>query len=83
VLVMSVWPGFGGQRFIEDVLPKVAKIKNRLADHQRLEIDGGIDANTVTLAVAAGADTLVAGSAVFKGGAKSYAANINALRGRG
>ena len=65
VLVMSVWPGFGGQRFIDDVLPKVAKIRNRLADQQRLEIDGGIDANTVTLAVAAGADTLVAGSAIF------------------
>ena len=65
VLVMSVWPGFGGQRFIDDVLPKVAKIRDRLTDHQRLEIDGGIDTKTVALAVGAGADTLVAGSAIF------------------
>ncbi len=47
------------------MLPKVAKIRDRLTDHQRLEIDGGIDANTVALAVGAGADTLVAGSAIF------------------
>jgi ribulose-phosphate 3-epimerase len=65
VLVMSVWPGFGGQRFIADVLPKVAQVRERLAGHQRLEIDGGIDAKTVALAVRAGADTLVAGSAIF------------------
>ena len=65
VLVMSVWPGFGGQAFIEDVLPKVRAIRERLRPEQRLEIDGGIGPKTVGLAVAAGADMLVAGSAVF------------------
>jgi len=66
VLVMSVWPGFGGQSFIADVLPKVAELRKRLAPHQRLEIDGGIAAATIADAAAAGADTLVAGTAVFR-----------------
>ena len=65
VLVMSVWPGFGGQTFIADVLPKVEILRERLASHQRLEIDGGIDVDTVAQAARAGADVLVAGSAVF------------------
>ena len=65
VLVMSVWPGFGGQSFISDVLPKVAELRERLAEHQRLQIDGGIDAATIGPAAAAGADTFVAGTAVF------------------
>jgi ribulose-phosphate 3-epimerase len=65
VLVMSVWPGFGGQTFIEDVLPKVEALRGQLKSHQRLEIDGGIDVGTIGRAVAAGADLLVAGSAVF------------------
>ena len=65
VLVMSVWPGFGGQKFIRDVLPKVAEIRPRLGTHQRLEIDGGIDMETIADAAAAGADTFVAGTAVF------------------
>jgi len=65
VLVMSVWPGFGGQSFIADVLPKTRELKKRLRPDQRLEIDGGIDANTIALAAAAGADTFVAGTAVF------------------
>ncbi len=65
VLVMSVWPGFGGQTFIHDVLPKVQQIRALLDPHQRLEIDGGIDAQTIGLATQAGADTLVAGSAIF------------------
>jgi ribulose-phosphate 3-epimerase len=65
VLVMSVWPGFGGQTFIADVLPKVEILRERLASHQRLEIDGGIDVDTVAEAARAGADVLVAGSAVF------------------
>ncbi len=65
VLVMSVWPGFGGQSFISDVLTKVAQLKPLLKQEQRLEIDGGIDPTTIGAAVAAGADTLVAGSAVF------------------
>ncbi len=66
VLIMSVWPGFGGQKFIADVLPKVAEIKSRLAPHQRLQIDGGIDPTTIAGAAAAGADTFVAGTAIFR-----------------
>lgn len=65
VLVMSVWPGFSGQSFIADVLPKVAALRRRLRPDQRLEIDGGIDATTIASAAAAGADTFVAGTAVF------------------
>ena len=65
VLVMSVWPGFGGQTFISDVLPKVEELRRRVGNQQRLEIDGGIDAQTISLAAAAGVDTFVAGSAVF------------------
>lgn len=66
VLVMSVWPGFGGQKFIADVLPKVAELRKRLRPDQRLEIDGGIDATTIESAASAGADTFVAGTAVFR-----------------
>jgi ribulose-phosphate 3-epimerase len=65
VLVMSVWPGFGGQKFIESSLEKVREIKAWLRADQRLEIDGGIGPGTVAEAARAGADTLVAGSAVF------------------
>lgn len=65
VLVMSVWPGFGGQAFIPDVLEKVRVLSERLRPEQRLEIDGGIDPTTIKDAVSAGADTLVAGSAIF------------------
>jgi len=65
VLVMSVWPGFGGQQFIPDSLDKVRLIRARLRPDQRLEIDGGIGPGTVAAVAGAGADTLVAGSAVF------------------
>ena len=65
VLVMSVWPGFGGQAFIPDVLEKVRWLRSRLRSDQRLEIDGGIGRETVVAAVEAGVDTLVAGSAIF------------------
>ena len=65
VLVMSVWPGFGGQTFIADVLPKVTELRARLQDHQRLQIDGGVDPETIGPAAKAGADTFVAGSAIF------------------
>lgn len=65
VLIMSVWPGFGGQKFMPEVLPKVAELRSRLAPHQRLQIDGGIDENTIEAAAKAGADTFVAGTAVF------------------
>ncbi|GMU38435.1 MAG: ribulose-phosphate 3-epimerase [Phycisphaerae bacterium] len=67
ILVMSVWPGFGGQAFMPEVLATVSALKSRLRPDQRLEIDGGIASATVGLAVRAGADTLVAGSAVFNG----------------
>ena len=65
VLVMSVWPGFGGQSFIPDVLDKVRELKGRLKLHQRLQIDGGIDDKTIGSAARAGADTFVAGTAIF------------------
>ncbi len=66
VLIMSVWPGFGGQKFITDVLPKTREIADRLRPDQRLEMDGGIDPTTVAAAAAAGVDTFVAGTAVFR-----------------
>ena len=65
VLVMSVWPGFGGQRFIAEVLPKAAEISRNLRPDQRLEFDGGIDFQTVGSAAENGADTFVAGFAIF------------------
>ncbi len=82
VLVMSVNPGFGGQSFIREVLPKVANIRAMIAASGRdidLEIDGGITPATAPEAIAAGANVLVAGNAVF--GNKEYAQNIRALRG--
>jgi len=72
VLVMSVRPGFGGQSFMPEVLPKVRWLRGKLGDHQRLEIDGGIDVETIDHVVRAGADTIVAGSAVF--GTEDHAA---------
>lgn len=65
VLVMSVWPGFGGQAFMPEVLDKVTELRSRVRNDQRVEIDGGIDVDTVAAAVRAGADTLVAGTAIF------------------
>lgn len=65
VLVMSVWPGFGGQKFMPEVLPKVHELRGKLGPAQRLEIDGGIDESTIALAAQAGADTFVAGTAIF------------------
>ena len=84
VLVMSVNPGFGGQKFIAGQLRKIEAIANRIAKEGlqvELEVDGGIDADTARQAVAAGATALVAGTAAFKGGRASYAGNIKALRG--
>ena len=86
VLVMSVNPGFGGQKFITGQLKKIEAIANRVAKEKLkvdIEVDGGIDAQTAPLAVAAGATVLVAGTAAFRGGPASYAANIRALRGEG
>ena len=84
VLVMSVNPGFGGQAFIESQLHKVREIRQRIDRSGRaidLEIDGGINFETAPQAVAAGADVLVAGTAVFQCGPDHYAANIRKLRG--
>lgn len=82
VLVMSVNPGFGGQSFIPAMVEKVARIKTMLNGRPcHIEVDGGITAETAPLVVQAGADALVAGSAVFKGGEESaYRANIHAIR---
>jgi len=84
VLVMSVNPGFGGQKFIAGQLKKIEAIANRVAKESldvMIEVDGGIDAETARRAVAAGATALVAGTAAFRGGAGAYADNIRALRG--
>ena len=84
ILVMSVNPGFGGQSFIDSQLRKVEAIRKRIDDTGkdiRLEVDGGIDLKTAPKAIAAGADTLVAGTATFRGGPDQYAANISGLRG--
>ncbi len=78
VLVMSVWPGFGGQSFIADVLPKVRELASRMRPDQRLEIDGGIGPGTIEKAAEAGADTMVAGSAIF--GQNDPVAAMEALR---
>ncbi len=83
ILVMSVNPGFGGQSFIEASLDKIAALRKRIDASGRtidLEVDGGINPDTASRAVAAGADVLVAGTAVFKGGPDAYARNIDALR---
>ena len=84
VLIMSVNPGYGGQSFIESQLAKISAAAERIAAAGRkimLEVDGGITPHTAKQAIAAGANVLVAGTAVFKGGKESYAANIAALRG--
>jgi ribulose-phosphate 3-epimerase len=84
ILVMSVNPGFGGQKFIAGQLKKIEAIANRIAKEgldARLEVDGGIDSETARQALSAGANVLVAGTAAFRGGESAYAANIEALRG--
>jgi ribulose-phosphate 3-epimerase len=84
VLVMSVNPGFGGQSFITSQLRKIEAIRKMIDKTGRaihLEVDGGVDATTAPLCIAAGADVLVAGSATFRGGPDHYAANIKGLRG--
>lgn len=84
ILVMSVNPGFGGQKFIESQLPKITALRHRIEASGRaidLEVDGGVDRETAPRVIAAGADALVAGTATFTGGSSQYAANIAALRG--
>ena len=86
VLVMSVNPGFGGQKFIHSQLGKIELIGERIVQRGlkvELEVDGGIDSDTARQAVGAGATALVAGTAVFRGGPPAYADNIKALRGTG
>ena len=82
ILVMSVNPGFGGQAFIPDVVEKIARIRAMINGRPiDLEVDGGITAETAPKVIAAGANVLVAGSAVFKGGKPdAYRANISAIR---
>lgn len=85
VLVMSVNPGFGGQKFITSQLGKIEAIGERIVQRGlkvELEVDGGIDAETAREAVGAGATVLVAGTAAFRGGPRAYANNIKALRGQ-
>ncbi len=83
VLLMSVNPGFGGQSFIPSALAKLAEAR-RIIDRSgrpiRLEIDGGVKVDNIEAVAAAGADTFVAGSAIF--GSKDYAATIAAMRER-
>jgi ribulose-phosphate 3-epimerase len=83
VLLMSVNPGFGGQQFIAAVLPKIAEARRRIQASGRevwLEVDGGVKPDNIAQIARAGADTFVAGSAVF--GSSDYAATIRDLRAR-
>ena len=81
VLLMSVNPGFGGQKFIESVLHKVAKVRTLIDQNNlnvRLEVDGGINLENISRVASAGADTFVAGSAIFN--ADNYADTIKQMR---
>jgi len=83
VLLMSVNPGFGGQQFIASVLPKIAEVRRRIEGCGRevwLEVDGGIKTDNIAAVASSGADTFVAGSAIF--GAGDYATTIRAMRAR-
>ncbi|MFZ1908723.1 MAG: ribulose-phosphate 3-epimerase [Burkholderiales bacterium] len=87
VLIMSVNPGFGGQRFIASMLPKIAEVRRRIDAEVRsngreiwLEVDGGIKTDNIAEVAAAGADTFVSGSGIF--GSKDYAATIRDMRTR-
>jgi ribulose-phosphate 3-epimerase len=81
VLLMSVNPGFGGQEFIQSVLPKIETVRDRITRSGReirLEVDGGIKSDNIARVAAAGADTFVAGSAIF--GARDYRSTITTMR---
>jgi len=83
VLLMSVNPGFGGQQFIASVLPKIAEVRKRIKASGRdiwLEVDGGVKTDNIAEIAKAGADTFVAGSAIF--GSKDYAATVREMRAR-
>ena len=84
ILVMTVNPGFGGQNFIQEQLEKIKTIRKMIDETGRdidLEVDGGVNEKTARRAVSAGADVLVAGTAVFGDGASKYADRISQLRG--
>ena len=84
VLIMSVNPGFGGQKFITSQLKKIESVAQMVAKRGldvHIEVDGGVDIVTARQAISAGATALVAGTAVFRDGPDLYAANIAALRG--
>ena len=83
VLLMSVNPGFGGQQFIASVLPKIAEVRGRIRKSRRdvwLEVDGGVKTENIAEIAKAGADTFVAGSAIF--GSKDYTATVREMRAR-
>ena len=84
IIVMSVHPGFGGQKFIPGALKKLEALRKEIDQSGRsieLEIDGGVDFDNVQSAIDAGADVIVAGTTTFKGGPNEYANNIEQLRG--
>jgi ribulose-phosphate 3-epimerase len=82
VLLMTVNPGFGGQSLVPAVLEKIRRFKRMIGNRPiEIEVDGGVTPDTAPGLIAAGATALVAGSAVFKGERRQYAANIGALRG--
>ncbi|MDZ5649300.1 ribulose-phosphate 3-epimerase [Nitrospirillum sp. BR 11828] len=82
VLVMTVNPGFGGQSFIPAMIPKIQALRALIGRRPiQIEVDGGVNHETARLCAQAGAEVLVAGSAVFQGGPSRYHANIGALRG--
>ncbi|MBZ0252241.1 MAG: ribulose-phosphate 3-epimerase, partial [Candidatus Methylomirabilis sp.] len=82
ILIMSVNPGFGGQRFIEGALPRIARLRSLLDErgltHVDIEVDGGVSARNIRRVADAGATVFVAGSAVF--GASDYKKSIDAMR---
>ncbi len=82
ILIMTVNPGFGGQKFIESMVHKIQQARSLIGDRPiQLQVDGGITAQTAPLAIAAGANNLVAGSTIFGAGADEYASRIKAIRG--
>lgn len=85
LLVMSINPGFGGQSFMHSQLRKIERLRSMTEQAGRpdiiIEVDGGVTPETARLCLSAGANALVAGTAVFRGGATHYADNISALRG--
>ena len=86
VLIMSVNPGYGGQKFIDASARKIERVRailDRVGSPAHLQVDGGVTVDTIGACVSAGADALVAGTAVFKGGPDAYAANIAALKAAG